>query len=147
MLYEVITQNMDKGVKVIFEVQEKPSVRNIRFENNKVYDEKELFAVIGTSTGSILNAYKLNNDVDKLKRLYYEKNYHNCRISYDVKPLKNHQADVIFNIEEGEKVKVTSIEFEGNKYFDDDDIKDEMQTREKGFWSFITSSGERNNFV
>ncbi len=135
-------QNMDKGVKVIFEVQEKPSVRNIRFENNKVYDEKELFAVIGTSTGSILNAYKLNNDVDKLKRLYYEKNYHNCRISYDVKPLKNHQADVIFNIEEGEKVKVTSIEFEGNKYFDDDDIKDEMQTREKGFWSFITSSGE-----
>ncbi len=135
-------QNMDKGVELIFEVREKPSVRNIRFENNKVYKEEELFEVVGTSTGSILNAFKLNNDVDKLKRLYYEKNYHNCRISYDIKPLKNHQADIVFNIEEGEKVKITTIEFEGNKYFDDDDIKDEMKTREKGFWSFITSSGE-----
>ncbi|WP_321492830.1 outer membrane protein assembly factor BamA [uncultured Desulfobacter sp.] len=135
-------ENMDKGVELIFEVREKPSVRNIRFENNSVYDEKELFEVVGTSTGSILNVYKLNNDVDKLKRLYYEKNYHNCRISYSVKPLKNHQADIVFTIEEGEKVKITTIEFEGNKYFDDDAIKDKMQTREKGFWSFITSSGE-----
>jgi len=135
-------QNMDKGVEIIFEVREKPSVRNIRFENNRVYESEELFEVVGTSTGSILNIYKLNNDVDKLKHLYYEKNYHNCRISYDVKPLKKHQADIVFNIEEGEKVKITQITFEGNKYFDDDDIKDEMQTREKGFWSFLTSSGE-----
>nr|WP_320192426.1 outer membrane protein assembly factor BamA [uncultured Desulfobacter sp.] len=135
-------QNMDRGVEVIFEVREKPSVRNIRFENNNIYEDKELFEVVATSTGSILNAYKLNNDVNKLKRLYYEKNYHNCRISYDIKPLENHQADVIFNIEEGEKVRITAIEFEGNKYFDDDDIKDQMQTREKGFWSFITSSGD-----
>ncbi|WP_321415704.1 outer membrane protein assembly factor BamA [uncultured Desulfobacter sp.] len=135
-------QNMDRGVEVIFEVREKPSVRNIRFENNNIYEDKELFEVVATSTGSILNAYKLNNDVNKLKRLYYEKNYHNCRISYDIKPLENHQADVVFNIEEGEKVRITAIEFEGNKYFDDDDIKDQMQTREKGFWSFITSSGD-----
>ena len=135
-------QNMDKGVEVLFEVREKPSVRNIRFENNNVYEAEELFEVVGTSTGSILNIYKLNNDVDKLKHLYYEKNYHNCRISYDVKPLKNHQADVVFNVEEGEKVKITVIAFEGNKYFDDDDIKDEIQTQEEGFWSFLTSSGE-----
>lgn len=135
-------QNMDKGVEVIFEVQEKPSVRNIRFENNHIYEDQELFEVVGTSTGSILNAYKLNSDVDKLKRLYYEKNYHNCKISYDIKPLENHQADIVFNIEEGDKVRITRIEFEGNQYFDDDDLKDEMQTREKGFWSFITSSGE-----
>ncbi|PIE62703.1 MAG: outer membrane protein assembly factor BamA [Desulfobacter postgatei] len=135
-------QNMDKGVEIIFEVQEKPSVRNILFENNHVYKEEELHEVVGTSTGSILNAYKLNNDVNKLKRLYHEKNYYNCSVSYDIKSLENHQADIIFNIEEGEKVKITAIEFEGNKFFEDDDIKDEMQTREKGFWSFITSSGE-----
>nr|WP_319493196.1 outer membrane protein assembly factor BamA [uncultured Desulfobacter sp.] len=135
-------QNMDRGVEIIFEVKEKPSVRNIRFENNHIYEEKELFEVVSTSTGSILNAYKLNSDVDKLKRLYYEKNYHNCKISYEIKPLENHQADIVFNIEEGEKVRITSIAFEGNHYFDDDDLKDEMQTKEKGFWSFITSSGE-----
>ncbi len=135
-------KNLDKGVEIIFEIEEKPSVRNIRFENNNVYDTDELFEVVETSTGSILNIYKLNNDIEKLKRLYYEKNYHNCQISYKIKALKNRQADIVFTIEEGDKVKITSITFEGNHYFDDEDIKDEMQTREKGFWSFITSSGD-----
>ena len=135
-------KNLDKGVEIIFEVQEKPSVRNIRFENNNVYDTEELYEVVDTSTGSILNVYKLNNDIDKLKRLYYEKNYHNCQITYKIKKLKNRQADIIFDIEEGDKVKITSITFEGNHHFEDDDIKDVMQTQEKGFWSFITSSGD-----
>ena len=135
-------KNLDKGAEIIFEVKEKPSVRNIRFENNNVYDTEELYEVVETSTGSILNIYKLNNDIDKLKRLYYEKNYHNCQITYRIKELKNRQADIIFDIEEGDKVKITSLTFEGNHHFEDDDIKDVMQTQEKGFWSFITSSGD-----
>ncbi|MCG8688958.1 MAG: outer membrane protein assembly factor BamA [Desulfobacterales bacterium] len=134
-------QSLDKGVEVIFEVKEKPSVRNIRFEDNSIYENEELFDVVSTSTGSILNVYKINNDVEKLKRLYFEKNYHNCQITYEIKPLKNHQADIIFTIDEGEKIRIESIVFEGNEHFDDDDLKDVMKTQEKGFWSFITSSG------
>ncbi len=139
----VIEKNtLDRGVEIVFQVDEKPSVRNIRFEDNSIYKDEELFDVVGTSTGSILNVYKLNSDVEKLKRLYFEKNYHNCQISYEIEPLKNDQADIIFTVEEGEKIRIESIVFEGNEHFDDDDLKDAMQTKEKGFWSFLTSSGD-----
>ena len=133
---------LDRGLEIIFEVTEKPSVRAIKFKGNQVYEDEELYDVVDTSTGSILNIYKINSDVEKLKRLYTDKNYHNCKIEYEIKSLQNNQADIIFSIEEGEKVKINSIVFEGNTHFDKDDILDEMETSEEGFWSWITSSGE-----
>ncbi|MCG8620173.1 MAG: outer membrane protein assembly factor BamA, partial [Desulfobacterales bacterium] len=132
---------LDRGVDVVFEVAEKPSVRNIRFSDNSVYEDEELAEVVSTSTGSILNVYKINSDVERIKRLYYEKNYHNCLISYEIKSLKNDQADIVFTINEGKKIKIESIVFEGNDHFSDGDIKDVMETQEKGFWSFLTLSG------
>ena len=139
----IIEKNtLDRGIEIVFQVDEKPSVRNIRFEDNSIYKDEELFDVVGTSTGSILNVYKINSDVEKIKRLYFEKNYHNCQVSYEIKPLKNDQADIVFTVDEGEKIRIESIVFEGNEFFDDDDLKDVMKTQEKGFWSFLTSSGD-----
>lgn len=137
-------KKLDRGVEIIFEVKEKPSVRNIKFKSNDVYKDEELFDVVDTSTGSILNIYKINNDVEKIKRLYTEKNYHNCTIKYEIKSLKNDQADIVFILDEGKKIKIESISLEGNNYFSDKEIKKAMKTQEKGFWSIITSSGDLN---
>jgi len=137
-------KKLDRGVEIIFDVKEKPSVRNIKFKDNDVYNDEELFDVVATTTGSILNIYKINTDTEKIKRLYTEKNYHNCTIKYEIKSLKNDQADIIFTIDEGEKIKIESISFEGNNYFTDKEISKEMKTQEKGFWSIITSSGDLN---
>ncbi len=135
-------EKLDTGIKLIFKVVERPSVRVITFKGNKKFDEKELNEVVNTGTGSILNIFKINRDTMRIKELYKSKDYHNCSVSYDVKKVKNNQADILIKIEEGEKLKVEEISFEGNVYFDDDDLRDEMKTDEKGFFAFITSSGE-----
>ncbi len=132
---------LDTGVKIIFKVVERPSVRIIKFNGNRKFEEKELKEVVTTTTGSILNIFKINRDSLRIKALYKTKNYHNCKVDYDIKETKNNQADIVFKIIEGEKLKIKEISFEGNKYFDDDDLLDEMETNEKGFFSFITSSG------
>ncbi|MCG8564467.1 MAG: outer membrane protein assembly factor BamA [Desulfobacterales bacterium] len=135
-------KSLDRGLEITFEVTEKPTVRYIKFSGNHVYEEEELFDVVDTSTGSILNVYKINADVDKLRRLYTEKNYHNVQIAYNIDTVKNRQADIQFDIKEGEKLKIESITFEGNRHFDKDDLADVMKVQEKGFWSFLTSSGD-----
>ncbi len=135
-------KTLDRGVEIIIKVDEKPNVKNILFKDNRIYKTEELLDIVETSTGSILTVYKINNDVEKLKRLYFEKNYHNCGIDYEIKLLKNGQANIIFTINEGEKVKIKSIVFQGNDYFNVDEIKDVMSSKEKGFWSFLTSSGD-----
>jgi outer membrane protein insertion porin family len=138
----VSQKSLDQGLEIVIMVTEKPSVRNIKFSHNRVYKDDELAAVVDTSTGSILNVYKINADVEKIKRLYTEKNYHNCTVHYEVTSLDNNQADIVFVLDEGDKIKIESIVFEGNTYFTDKKLKKTIKTREKGLWSFITSSGD-----
>src|SRR3989339_26586 len=137
-------ESHDKGVKIVFKVMEKPSIREIRFKKNKVYETEELMESINIKTGSILNVHTLNSNVDRLRLLYTEKNYHNCSITYEILPLEHSQADILFTIEEGEKIRVEKISFEGNTYFSEEKLKKAMDTSEKGMFSFFTSSGDLN---
>ncbi|MBF0204673.1 MAG: outer membrane protein assembly factor BamA, partial [Desulfamplus sp.] len=132
----------DKGIDVIFNVTEKPSVRKIKFQGNRVYEDKEIQDVVRTGTGSILNAFKINEDIERIKALYTDKNYHNCEITYTADMLENNQADITLDIKEGKKLKIKKIEMDGNKFFTDKALKKVMKTDEKGFFSWITSSGE-----
>ncbi len=134
----------DNGVKIVFKVTEKPSIREIKFKKNTVYKNEELTENINIKTGSILNVNTLNSNVDRLRLLYTEKNYHNCSITYEIIPLEHSQADIVFTIEEGEKIKVEKISFEGNSRFSEKELKKVMETTEKGFFSFFTSSGDLN---
>ncbi|MCD4674483.1 MAG: outer membrane protein assembly factor BamA [Desulfobacula sp.] len=137
-------QAHDKGVKILFEVTEKPSVRKVKFKKNQIYEDQELADIVDTRTGSILNIHKINSDVNRIRLMYTEKNYHNCSITYEIIPLEHSQADIVFSCEEGDKIKVEKISFEGNKHFSDKKIKKAMKTSEKGFFSFFTSSGDLN---
>ncbi|NOX32714.1 MAG: outer membrane protein assembly factor BamA, partial [Deltaproteobacteria bacterium] len=85
-------ESLDSGVKIIFEVKEKSSVRRIKFNSNTVYEDKELADTVSTRTGSILNIHKLNSDLERIRLMYTEKNYHNCSISYKIIPLDHSQA-------------------------------------------------------
>ncbi|MBF0389640.1 MAG: outer membrane protein assembly factor BamA [Desulfamplus sp.] len=135
-------KRLDDGINIIFTVVEKPSVRKIKFEGNFVYEDKEILEAVRTGTGSILNAFKINEDIERIKALYTTKNYHNCEISYTATMLDNNQADITFDIKEGEKLKISTIEIDGNKFFTDKALKKVMKTDEKGFLSWLTSSGE-----
>ena len=137
-------QSLDNGVKLNFIITEKSTVRKVLFENNYIYEDVELNEFVNTRTGSILNVYKLNADVNKMRLMYTEKNYHNCTVTYEIVTLENSQADIIFSFKEGKKVKVEQITFKGNNHFSDKKIIKSMETKEKGFFSFFTSSGDLN---
>ncbi|MBI9089141.1 MAG: outer membrane protein assembly factor BamA [Desulfobacterium sp.] len=138
----VESNQQDKGVELVFIVIEKPSVRRVKTSGNHVYEATEITEVIRTSTGSILNIFKLDADVARIKAMYTEKNYHNCDITYEISPLDNNQADIQFVIDEGNKLRIETLEFEGNQYFSDKDIKKVMKTKKKGFFFWLTSSGD-----
>jgi outer membrane protein insertion porin family len=135
-------EKLDTGIKIIFKVLERPSVRYIKFKGNRKFDEEELKEVVSTGTGSILNIFKINRDTLQIKELYKTKNFHNCLVEAEVKKLKNNQADIIFEINEGQKLKVEEISFEGNKHFSDRKLRGKMKTDEKNWLSFILSAGE-----
>lgn len=138
------TQAAPGGKAVIYRVEEKPTIRYINILKNRVFDDEEIRANISLSTGSILNIFSVENNVKRIETFYKEKNYHNVNVEYRVERLKNNQADLEFIVNEGSKIHIKTITFQGNDAYTDKELKKLMKTSEKGFFSWITSSGELN---
>ncbi len=130
-----------QGKTIIFKVKEKPTLRMIQVTNNKVYTDEEIIEAMNIKTGSILNIFQLQNNVERIKELYKEKNYHNIKVDYKIHQTKQNQADVEFTVEEGNRLRITKITFIGNKAYSDKELKKLMETSEKGFFYWLTDSG------
>ena len=131
----------EDGKIITFRVQEKPTIRRISFKGNYAFNDDELNEALNIKSGSILNVFSIQNNIGRIESLYKEKNYHNVKVTYEIKELENNQGDLQFIIEEGKKLKIEKISFEGNTEFDDEALKDVIKTNEKGFWTFFTDSG------
>lgn len=133
-----------KGKIITFRVKEKPTIRVIRIKGNKVFDDEEIMENLNIRTGSILNMFKVRSNVERIEELYKNKNYHNVKVAYNIHELEHNQADLEFVVKEGEKVRIKRIIFEGNKKYSSKKLKGMMKSSEKGFFSWLTSSGELN---
>jgi outer membrane protein insertion porin family len=138
-------ENTPLGKIIIFTVKEKQTIRRIKIKGSlTIFDEKDLLDELSIRRGSILNINKVQNNVDRIEGLYKEKNFHNVRVDHEIVEHDKNQADLIFRIEEGKKIRVKHIRFIGNNAFKDKELKSRkvMKTREKGFFSWITGSGD-----
>jgi len=130
------------GPIITFHVKEKPTVRRVRIKGNLRFDDDEIKENLTISTGAILNIFKVRSNIEQIEAMYKDKNYHQIKVDYKVLPLDNNQADLEFVVEEGSKLYVTTLEFEGNKAFTDKKLNKIIKTSTKGFFFFITSSGD-----
>ncbi len=130
------------GKQITFQVKEKPTIRRIKFKGNRVYDDEEIEEALNIKAGSILNVFVIQNNIIRIEDLYKEKNYHNVSIQYEIEELDNNQGDLRFLIEEGKKIKIERISFEGNLVYSEKELKKTIKTNERGVWSWVTGSGE-----
>jgi outer membrane protein insertion porin family len=138
-------ENVPLGKIIIFTVKEKQTIRRIKIKGSlTIFDEKDLLDELTLRRGSILNINKIQNSIDRIESLYKEKNFHNVKADYEIVERDNNQADLIFRIKEGKKIRVKHILFSGNNAFKDKELKSKkvMKTREKGFFSWISGSGD-----
>jgi len=139
----VEAESISKGKIIYFKVKEKPTIRRIIIKGNSSrFDDEEIKENLNIKTGSILNIFKVQNNVKRIEALYKEKNYHNVKVDYKTIELKNNQADLTFIVEEGEKVRIKTIKFVGNKAYTGKKLKKLLKSSEKGFFFWLTSSGD-----
>ena len=138
----VEAEETPEGMAVIFHVKEKPTIRRIKLKGNLRFEDEEIKENMTLSTGAILNIFRVQSNIEQIESMYKEKNYHQIKITYNIQPTQKNQADIQFVIEEGKKIYVTSIRFDGNDSISDKKLKKVIQTSEKGFFSWLTSSGD-----
>jgi outer membrane protein insertion porin family len=141
----VEAQNVAGGKSIIFKITEKHTVRNILIKGNTwVFEDDEIKEVLTIRKGSILNTNTIRSDMRRIEELYKEKNFYNVKVSFNIYTRQDVQADIEYEIEEGKKLQIKEITFVGNSTFSTGKLKGLIGTSEKGFFSWLTSSGDLN---
>ena len=126
------------GLRVIFIVEEKPSVSNVRVVGNKRVDLEDILEKLTVTAQSILSQGTIRESVEAIRSLYQEEGYYFARVDSIVEETGVNQVNVEFRITEGEKVSVKKISFEGNQAFSDKALRKIMQTGQKWIFSWFT---------
>ena len=133
--------SLGSGVALVYRVVEKPSIWSITFEGNDKVAQKDLEGVVDIKPFSILDKGAIARDVEKIRALYAEKGFFLAEVSYRLKEIKGNRVILIFRIDENRKVQVRRVDFIGNHYAKDQDLRDVMQTKEGDAFSWLTSRG------
>lgn len=129
------------GKAVIFNVKEKSVIKSIEVEGTDEIKEEKVREVVTIKEQSILNTMQVNKDGLAIQQLYKTKGYYNTTVTPQITYPTEESAVVRFKVEEGPKIYIREITFQGNETFDDDDLEDEIMTNTKGWFSWFTESG------
>jgi outer membrane protein insertion porin family len=105
-------------VVVIFEMNERPRVKEVVFEGRRKMKRKTIEEVVKVAAGERLSLSRLKADVEAMKKLYYEKGYRFADVSYRLEDVRG-GVKVTYAITEGPKAVVKGIIVEGNDALSD----------------------------
>ena len=124
------------GLKVIFVLQEKPSIQKITIAGNKKLAVDKIKGKIDLVEGAIVPPGALSKNAEKIRLFYEEEGYYQARVDGREERISPQDVTVTFDIVEGDKFDVGEIRIVGNKYLKEKDIKAKLQTSEVFLWFF-----------
>ncbi|MEW5692128.1 MAG: outer membrane protein assembly factor BamA [Candidatus Hydrogenedentota bacterium] len=133
--------------RVKFLLTEYPRIAKICFRGNDKLKEDKLKESITLSEGQFYSPYRMEKTIKELKKAYAEKGF----IYVDIEALeenrKEDKIDVVFNIFEGIKVKITRFNIHGNKAFSTMRLNWEMKTGKGKVYSKETFDVDRERVL
>ncbi|MBI3995609.1 MAG: outer membrane protein assembly factor BamA [Nitrospirae bacterium] len=137
----VDTEPVEGGVKVIYEVTERPYVNEVGFVGNVEIMTDKLKERITIKPKSFLDDLQVKENAERLRQYYDEEGYYNTIVI----PVLNLQGDKValsYYIKEGAKATVRRIRFDGNQAYQPKVLKKSIDTREYVPWtSWLTNTG------
>ncbi len=129
------------GYRLTIIVSEKPPIARVQVDGNKEIDSTDLKGAITLKERDLYQEDKVRESVRKMNDLYHNKGYYDAVIDSSVTEEPDGSMKVGFRVREGEKVKIARIVIDGNLYLSSKEIRKTIETKEQGFFSFITDSG------
>ncbi len=138
-LFNDVDISAENGVVKIF-VKENPIINRVLVEGNDVLDTDILLAQLDIQPRRIYTKKIAIDGMQKLLEIYELSGRFGASIEPTIIELENNRVDLIFEVDEGPLIKITSIKFTGNERFSDRKLKQVIASREKRWWAFASSS-------
>jgi len=121
------------GVALTIHVAERPRVKEITFHGAKKIEEKTLKEKLTLAEGQLLDSGTLELDARKVETAYGAEGYAHAKVTTRVEPISAGAIRVVFDVQEGTKVKVRGVVFHGNHTLKSEDLAKAMESKKPGF--------------
>jgi outer membrane protein insertion porin family len=138
-----IDRKLGNGVFLLIKVQEFPRFERLDVKGNDELSVDDIKKAMPMVRGQVLSPTDLKKLEREIKKLYDKDGYLLAAITITTSPADttNRRMAVEVNIDEGKKVTVSSIAFNGNSAFDGGDLRGAMdETSESHWWKFWSSA-------
>jgi outer membrane protein insertion porin family len=128
------------GGRLIVTVVEAPVIDRLAFEgNNKIKDEQLQQEIQSKARGTLSRA-TVQADVQRILEVYHRNGRFDVQVVPKIVERPNNRVDLIFEIKEGEKTGVKTINFVGNKAYSSSRLKEVIKTSASNFLSFLQTT-------
>ncbi len=128
------------GGRLVVVVVENPVIGRVAFEGNKKVKDDQLTAEVQSKARGTLSRAMVQSDTARITEIYRRNGRYDVKVEPKIIEQPNNRVDLVFEITEGAKTGVKSIEFVGNQAYSAYRLRDVIKTRETNFLSFLGSN-------
>lgn len=128
------------GGRLVVVVVENPVIGRVAFEGNKKVKDEQLSAEVQSKARGTLSRAMVQSDTARITEIYRRNGRYDVKVEPKIIEQPNNRVDLVFEITEGVKTGVKSIEFVGNQAYSAYRLRDVIKTRETNFLSFLGSN-------
>ena len=137
------------GKLIVYNIEERQRVKNVDYVGSKKLERSKIEEKLKTTNTVIrLDTFidpSLVRKVEGLVRdMMKEKGFQAAEVTHEITPVTGQpkQINLVFNLSEGPKVKIRTVDFTGNKAFSDGKLRHRMkENRAHWFFSWLTGRG------
>ena len=123
---------------VVISVRENPIINRITIEGNDVLTDENLLEELDIQPRRVYTRDIAMNSTKKLLDIYRLSGRFAAEVVPKVIRLENNRVDLIFEVDEGELIKIESIRFIGNEAFSDFALRQVISSRKRRWWAFLS---------
>ena len=136
-LFEDVTLGI-KGTSLEISVVENPIINRINIEGNQILKDEALLAEINIQPRRIYTDQLAIEATQKLLSIYRLSGRYAAQIEPKLIRLDNNRVDLVFEVDEGPLIKISSIKFSGNDAFSDRALRGVISSRVVRWWAFLS---------
>jgi outer membrane protein insertion porin family len=126
-----------RGGRLVVVVVENPVIGRVAFEGNKKVKDEQLTAEVQSKPRGTFSRPMVQSDALRIAEIYRRSGRYDVRVNPQIIEQPNNRVDLIFEVNEGVKTGVRSIEFIGNNAYSASRLRDVIKTRESNLLSFL----------
>jgi outer membrane protein insertion porin family len=139
-------ERSDQGVTLVVTIEERPTITALDFEGNKKVSTSQIRdrlkeEKIEVRAGSPLSLREIARVRSTVQDYYLEQGFRSVSVDFRIEDVSKTEKKVVFVIDEGDKIKIDSIQFEGNTVVSAWTLRNAMKkTKVNTFWRVFSEN-------